>query len=112
MMPVTVKEDLARGSEYLRETPASLTQTKKRKKDKEEAKLLYFSEEHEQVIHDQLSMISTSLRYVNSDQYRKSQVTVRKNALMQCGKYFESMREFDVDNYEHHFSERRSSVFV
>ena len=85
---------------------------KKRKKDKEEAKLLYFSEDHEQVIHDQLSMISTSLRYVNSDQYRKSQVQVRKNALMQCGKYFESMREFDVDNYEHHFSERRSSVFV
>jgi hypothetical protein len=85
-----------RTNEYLRETPLSQITSKKRKKEKKEEKsddtrLLYYSENHEQVIFDQLNHISTSLKYTQTDTSRKTSMKARTAAMNTCYKYFNTM---------------------
>lgn len=76
--------------------------------------MLYFSAEHEQVVYDQLGMLSTSLRYVRSDAHRTAAAPARKGSMVACGSYFERMagQDWEPDSYEHKIAERRSSVFI
>lgn len=85
---------------------ASSTQSKNKKNV-----MMIATEEFDQVIFDQLSDMSSSLRYVRFDQVRTTLQPIRKQALQIAYKFFDNMKEFDRDKYESEFYERRNDVF-
>ena len=93
MVPFTETDELSRNCKYLFEVPIATNK-------KKALSLLYGTQEHDQVIYNQLATTSSSLKNVKFDAIRNTLLTARKSAYSTAAKYFDSMKELDHERYE------------